>query len=140
MLPNKYAGEGVAHINGRDVKFKLTLGALGAICTAWDITDNRAVFARLVGSGGMPAFADLPVIVEAMTDGLIDEQEAKNLGPQDLPVICRAIADAVAEAFPKADKADGKKKATKNQTKSRSMNGNVSASDASDIPPGTSGH
>lgn len=140
MLPNKYAGEAAATINGRDVKFVLSLGALAQICTAFDTDDNQEIFARLIGKGGMPSFRDLPVIVEACTDGAIDAEVYKSLGPTDLPILYTALRDAIAVAFPAA--VEGKKKDDKKptRTKSRSMNGSSLASGALDIPPKSSGH
>lgn len=135
---NAYRGEALAEINGRQVKFCLTIGALADLSEAFGTRNNQALFARLSGevteiepgkfvSSG-PSMQDLPAIINALTGGEIDLDEARALGLSDMGPVMSAIARASSAAFPEEDpsKKGGVEGEANSATASPSTNGSAS--------------
>ena len=113
MLANEHRGEVTAEIDGRVVTFRLDMGALGALMTAFGTDRNTEVFARLMGpvveidtpdAGRIqtfqgPSLADFPLIAWALSGQAIELQRLRAMSPPEGSAILVAIARAVALAM-----------------------------------------
>lgn len=112
--PNALRGESAVVINGRQVVFCLTLGALADLATAFGTRNNGQLFARLQGefteivnergektvAASGPSMADLPAIVAALSNRSVSMDEARGLAIGEFQKIMTAVARAVVAAFP----------------------------------------
>lgn len=110
-------GQASVSINGRQVIFTLTLGALADLAQAFGTRNNFQLFARLqgdivetIGENGEklmgasgPSMSDLPAIVSALSNRAVTMDEARALQFADFQAVMAGIGHAIAAAFPERD-------------------------------------
>lgn len=110
-------GQAAVNINGRQVIFTLTLGALADLAQAFGTRNNFQLFARLqgdivetIGENGEklmgasgPSMSDLPAIVSALSNRAVTMDEARALQFADFQSVMAGIGHAIAAAFPERD-------------------------------------
>lgn len=113
MLANKYRGDVTHEIDGRLVTFRVDMGALGALMTAFETDFNTEVMARLMGRPIIhtredgtavqtfqgPSLADFPIIASALCGGAVSVQRFAQMSPPEGQAVLAVIAHAVVQAM-----------------------------------------